>query len=434
MLGQGVSATVKATNYNGRPAAVKNFFGRGDTFISENFILEAAILTKLNHPYVMSLYGVEIDWHKERCRIFLPLGVMNLKDLVEGEEDFDLRVMGEQIALGLLYLQNMNIFHGDIKPENIIVMEDLTPKIADFGIAVLNACTFTAMTQEANTFHYKSPEILLAYGYDFSVYAWVFGLMMYFMKKGKNLFTAGNSISEQFTNIFTKIGGSDHWTDGQRRSFVLHGVPASSFFAKRKFPSLTWDPVLNDLLHYTVTTNPENRLSLRSILEHQYFTASTPNGRPSIAAEVSCVDQLQANSVVVPAPNDAFAEVLDRNQLIPYTEAYTGVFATTVQIYSRFRAKRSDLPLQDLVLPCLRLACAVCSEDFEWMMETDEEPEEEDLGDLYIERYWRPSKLDELTEEILKTLNYDLWFTTNVDYARLEGGDLLATRDSLLEE
>lgn len=429
MLGQGVSATVKATTYNGRPAAVKNFFGRGDSFISENFILEVTILTKLNHPYVISLYGVEIDWHKERCRIFLPLGVMNLMQLVEGEDNFDIREMGEQIALGLLYLQNMNIFHGDIKPENIIVMEDLTPKIADFGIAVLNAGTFAAMTQEANTFHYKSPEILLASGYDFSVYSWDFGLLMYFMKKGKNLFTVGNSVREQFMDIFEKIGGSDHWTDGQHRSFVLHGVHAYSFFAQSKFSSLTSNPLLNDLLHHTVTTNPENRLSLRSILEHKYFAVHTS----STVADVSCLDQLQANSVVVAIPDDAslFAEILDRNQLVPYTDVYACVFVTTVQIYSRFCAKRSDLTLRELVLPCLRLACAVCSEDFEWMME-ELTADEEDLGDLYFERYMQQSRLDEITEEILKTLNYDLWFTTDVDYARLEGEDLLVVYDSLM--
>lgn len=450
MLGQGVSAKVKAVTYKGMPAAVKSFFGHGDSLIPDIFVLEVGILTKLRHPYVMSLYGAEVNWHKERCQIFMPLGTTDLAQLVKSGEDFDAREMGAQITLGLAYLQNMNIFHGDVKPENIIIMEDLTPKVADFGISVVNACTFDYMTQEANTLQYKTPEMFLASGYDFSAYAWVVGLLLYYMKYGTDLFRERGGVRDFLTEMFHKIGGSQHWSQQQRHSLVLHGVPGTLFFAVRKFLPLTSDPLLNDLLQHTVTTNPENRLSLWQILRHEYFAVA------HVPEERTCREQLDVNSTTFPIPDEyyLFVEILDRNQLVPYTDAYCGVFATAVQIYCRFSAKRDDITLRDLVIPCLRLACAVCSESFEMMLaDAGEEPQ--DIEDeLYVERHASQSQVDdasfrrktriaegssnssvdEIQDEILRALNYDLWFTTAVDYARLTKENLLTVRDSLLED
>ena len=41
------------------------------------------------------------------------------------------------ICLGLHHLHEHRILHGDIKPDNILLGDDMTPKIADFGLSRL---------------------------------------------------------------------------------------------------------------------------------------------------------------------------------------------------------------------------------------------------------------------------------------------------------
>ena len=425
MLGRGVSAKVKIAIREGRAVAVKNFFGRGLSFIPDEFILEAAILTKLNHPYVMSFLGVEIDWQKECCRLFLPLGVMNLKELVESGEDYDRRLLGEQITLGLIYLQNMDILHGDLKPENVIIMEDLTPRLADFGFAVLNAGTYAQVKRDVNTFRYKPPEVLLGSGCDFSLYSWGLGLLLYFMERGKEMLRLKSTMCDLLREIFTRLGGSKHWSEQELRSFILYDIPPTLFLDEGDRPPLVADSTLNDLLTFTIHVDPRRRLSLCSVLDHPYFA------RRGVARKVSPLDALLANETAV-TTNALVAEILDRNQLVPYTEECSGLFAATVQICSRFLERREDVPEGQLVLACLRLACALREEDFTSLLEESEETDEELEEKLQIPRFFSQHWLDELTVLILKELNYDLWFTTIIDYARLEGSDLLEARDALM--
>ena len=188
-LGEGVSGTVTVGTYQGHNVAVKRFFKGEYDVVSEDFVRETCIMRKLKYSYVMNTLHASIS-EEGVCEIMMPLGKTDLFKLVNDGVQFDIKSMGLKIALGLVYLENNNVFHGDIKPENIIIMEDLTPKIADFGVSVVNVCTFTfdSMWQSVNTFHYKAPEMLVGLGYDFSSFSWVFGLLMYFMSKGKNLF------------------------------------------------------------------------------------------------------------------------------------------------------------------------------------------------------------------------------------------------------
>lgn len=138
-LGSGRSGAV----YKGEGVAIKKFIlAENYQFMPEEFAREVFIMKKLDHPYIMSLISAS-------ARHYMPLGRTDLRQLVVEGIEFDVKKMAGKIALGLIYLQNNNIFHGDVKPENIIIMEDLTPKIADFGTAVVNACTYPKMTSDA---------------------------------------------------------------------------------------------------------------------------------------------------------------------------------------------------------------------------------------------------------------------------------------------
>jgi serine/threonine protein kinase len=50
-----------------------------------------------------------------------------------------IKIYALQIARGISYLHKNNVIHGDLKPQNILLMADDELKICDFGLA----CKFT---------------------------------------------------------------------------------------------------------------------------------------------------------------------------------------------------------------------------------------------------------------------------------------------------
>jgi serine/threonine protein kinase len=66
------------------------------------------------------------------------------------------------IAFGMAYLHSENIVHRDLKPANILMDEDYSPRIADFGFAKLisleNSLT---MTRRLGTPAYMAPELIV---------------------------------------------------------------------------------------------------------------------------------------------------------------------------------------------------------------------------------------------------------------------------------
>lgn len=76
--------------------------------------------------------------------------------------DENLRTITLQVMNGLLYLHNNFITHNDLKPSNILLTNDGTVKIADFGVSGLgrirtDSCGTPAfMAPEGSTFFYFS--------------------------------------------------------------------------------------------------------------------------------------------------------------------------------------------------------------------------------------------------------------------------------------
>ena len=75
------------------------------------------------------------------------------------------------------YMHDNNLVHWDIKPENILLDENLAPKLSDFGWSVLvnnkKRSTF------CGTFEYMAPEMFENEEYSFSVDVWGLGILLY---------------------------------------------------------------------------------------------------------------------------------------------------------------------------------------------------------------------------------------------------------------
>ncbi|MDD2236927.1 MAG: serine/threonine-protein kinase, partial [Kiritimatiellae bacterium] len=122
----------------GRQVAIK-VLGKvlgDDPAAMDNFLREARAAAQINSPYVVQIFQVG----EERNKPFIVMELINggqLDKMIEHRPLPELRALEvcRDAALGLQSAQEMGLFHGDIKPENILFDQHQTAKIADFGLA-----------------------------------------------------------------------------------------------------------------------------------------------------------------------------------------------------------------------------------------------------------------------------------------------------------
>ncbi|CAF9910569.1 MAG: Suppressor of Sensor Kinase (SLN1) [Heterodermia speciosa] len=98
---------------------------------------EQAVLEVLDHPNIVSYYGIEV--HRDKVYIFMEYcSGGSLASLLEHgriEDETVIQVYALQMLEGLAYLHQSGICHRDIKPENILLDHNGVIKYVDFGAA-----------------------------------------------------------------------------------------------------------------------------------------------------------------------------------------------------------------------------------------------------------------------------------------------------------
>ena len=148
------------------------------TQLHQNLELERNILSKIDHPFIVKL----VKTMKDKNYVYF------LMDYIKGKELFDVirdigllnkyqtQFYGASIMLAVQYLHQRKFIYRDIKPENIMVLENGYIKLIDFGTA-------KEITDKTKTIigtpHYMAPEVILGEGYSFKVDFWSIGICMY---------------------------------------------------------------------------------------------------------------------------------------------------------------------------------------------------------------------------------------------------------------
>jgi len=159
---------------------------------------EIYILNQLNHENIMKLYDI-INTPKYFYLILEYINGISLLDYINKspnkkiDENFCKKIF-YQIIKALDYCSKKNIFHRDIKLENILLTKNDTIKLIDFGFAI--KCNNKNEFQNffCGTLYYMSPEIInkkkyLPYYSDI----WSLGILLYTMIYGKFPFNANNN-------------------------------------------------------------------------------------------------------------------------------------------------------------------------------------------------------------------------------------------------
>ncbi|CAE7055308.1 unnamed protein product [Rhizoctonia solani] len=142
----------------------------GPTVEGKNFLKRAAhelyVWSKCRHPNILELSGVTL--FRDRIAMVSPwIHNGHLRWFLSKNLPVDRCVLASilcvQIADGIGYLHAQGIVHGDLKPENVLVSQDHTPKLTDFGNAALAEYTlqFTdSSTTQGMSVRWTAPEIL----------------------------------------------------------------------------------------------------------------------------------------------------------------------------------------------------------------------------------------------------------------------------------
>lgn len=152
------------------------------------FMQEANAMAKLNHPAILSMYGVCISgFGKEQLPLivteFLPGG--NLLEYLRKDGGERLKVpnlqeIAVQVANGMAYLEERNYVHCDLAARNVLVGENETIKIADFGLMLLNDASDPPNRDDAPfALKWMAPEVLTEATFTTKTDVWSFGIFLF---------------------------------------------------------------------------------------------------------------------------------------------------------------------------------------------------------------------------------------------------------------
>jgi eukaryotic-like serine/threonine-protein kinase len=247
---------------------------------------EARTAARLHHPHAVSVFDVvEQDGQLWLVMPFIA-SITLAAVLQEGGplQPDEAAKVGAQVASALTAAHAAGIVHRDVKPGNILIAEDGTALISDFGIAYgLGDATLTSSGMIHGTPAYLAPEIARGEGANFASDVFSLGSTLYSAMEGKPPF------------------GNDDNTMA-----LLHRVASGQFPAPQHCGPLT--PLIMDML----SADPSRRPSMRAVADALAGVRPSTARLPSAAVSDSPTEEPSAPSVPDSMPPPAPASSIDR--------------------------------------------------------------------------------------------------------------------------
>ena len=159
---------------------------------------ESKAIAVLSHPNIVKVYDVSFGDRLQYIVMEYIEGI-TLKEYIEkrGVIDWNEALFFIiQILRALQHAHDKGVVHRDVKPQNIMLLENGTIKVADFGIARFSHSESRTVTEKAiGSVHYISPEQAKGELTDEKADIYSVGIMLYEMLTGKLPFDADNAVS-----------------------------------------------------------------------------------------------------------------------------------------------------------------------------------------------------------------------------------------------
>ena len=233
--------------------AIKAIDKRNKANIQEKpyFRREIEIMYRVHHPNVVKLFGHFED--NNYCYFIMEyIAGGNIYALVPRSRSISTQqkvsIMKDVIsAVYFLHHMHPKIVHRDIKPENVLLDKGTIAKLTDFGWSNYMQGDIKRTTV-CGTPVYLAPEIINNQGHDEHVDIWCIGVL-----------------------LFELMAGFSPW-QGEDVQTIRYNISR----LKIRWPR-DMDPDAMDLISKILKYNPEERLSLRQIITHPFFTKYFPN-------------------------------------------------------------------------------------------------------------------------------------------------------------
>ena len=275
----------KVTN---KYVAVKKFKETQDKLVQKTMKRELAMLQMLRHENVVEFQESFVS--KGNFFLVFEYVEKNLLEVLEesphGLSPKLIRSLVYQMCKAVAYLHKNNVIHRDVKPENLLIDENLNLKLCDFGFARKvklnkNNNNIDTMTDYVATRWYRSPELLLSGGiYGPEVDYWAIGCIMGELADGNPMFPGEDEVDQ--LDCIIKILGNlpeslvNMYYENQiyNGKELLH-VKKPETLEKRYLGILS--PTAIDFMKGLLELDPNKRLSGENVFKHKYFSVFMKN-------------------------------------------------------------------------------------------------------------------------------------------------------------
>ncbi|KAJ7712491.1 kinase-like domain-containing protein, partial [Mycena metata] len=138
---------------------------RGDELrrLRSKFCREALVWKDLHYPYILPFMGIDRDsYPSSLCMVSPWMEHGTVLNYLEDHGHGDVDKLLYEIAQGLEYLHSHAIVHGDLRGSNILITQDWSACLADFGLSAFTDATSSLHTssKRAGSLNWMAPELL----------------------------------------------------------------------------------------------------------------------------------------------------------------------------------------------------------------------------------------------------------------------------------
>ncbi|KAA0711683.1 MAPK/MAK/MRK overlapping kinase [Triplophysa tibetana] len=226
------------------------------------------------HLNILQLHELIYDQDSGTLSLICELMEMNMYEFIKGRQyplaERKVKHYMYQLCRSLDHMHSHGIFHRDVKPENILIKNDVL-KLADFG-SCRSIYSKPPHTEYISTRWYRAPECLLTDGhYAEKMDMWSTGCVFFEILSLSPLFPGHNEL-DQVNKIHDVLGTPDGTLlqkFKQSRAMRFDFPPRKGCGIAQLVPHCSRASL--SVLHLMLTYDPEERISARSALQHPCF-------------------------------------------------------------------------------------------------------------------------------------------------------------------
>ena len=258
------------------------------TLVRKFFLTEVLLAQKLRHPNVVQIYDSAVDDTKAYVVMEYVHG-STLDKYCQPGSLLDFKRVAEilqTVCVALDYAQQYGVIHRDIKPDNILLTENLEPKVSDFGSALSLDNVRVSQVEGVGSPAYMSPEQIQGEKLSYRSDMFSLGMVLYKMLTGTLPFTASTHYG-----IVEQILRASPQTPSARRP----GVPAA----------------MDAVFARATAKNPKERFgSWREFAEALAPFSGRASSSTELSNDVDKIQALKSLSFFAGFEDDDLAEVL----------------------------------------------------------------------------------------------------------------------------